>query len=280
MRLLITGRGTSGSWRIRGEQLGKALGALIQPQATVLNGADVVIHVKRGPFTLRSLCASKNVPFVWDVVDAWPQPSGNYWSREQALSWLQQELVFIRPTAVIAATQQMASDVQTFGIPCVCIPHHARASQPKNPIREKLRIIGYQGSSSYISSWRLGIESICAELGFRFLSSVETLADVDVILALRDCSGYPARYWKSNVKLANAQVTGTPFVGVMEAGYLENSSGAEFYVSDISELHKTLIMLKPQEIRQSISKTLLEYSSAVSIETISNQYREFLESIK
>ena len=32
MKILITGRGTSGSWKIRGEQLGQAIGATVAEQ--------------------------------------------------------------------------------------------------------------------------------------------------------------------------------------------------------------------------------------------------------
>ena len=48
-RILITGTGTSGSWKIRGEQLGAAIGAEIMPRAALANcrRADVVVLVKR-----------------------------------------------------------------------------------------------------------------------------------------------------------------------------------------------------------------------------------------
>ena len=40
MKILMTGTGNSGSWRIRGEQLGAAIGADVIPRATEVNGYE------------------------------------------------------------------------------------------------------------------------------------------------------------------------------------------------------------------------------------------------
>ena len=43
MRVLVTGRGTSGSWQIRGEQLGRAAGAHVQAQAIDVAGYEAAV---------------------------------------------------------------------------------------------------------------------------------------------------------------------------------------------------------------------------------------------
>ena len=78
-RILITGTGTSGSWKIRGEQLGAAIGAEIMPRAALANcrRADVVVLVKRASPEALSAIKAAGLRVVWDVVVAWPQRPGH-----------------------------------------------------------------------------------------------------------------------------------------------------------------------------------------------------------
>jgi len=271
MKLFITGRGVNGSWKIRGEQLGAALGATASPRAQSFGSADAVILVKR-PIPLPT-----SLPIIWDIVDAWPQPDGNSWSREQAIDWLKGLVFQIAPKAIVAATDRMARDIREwFDGPVLFLPHHARPGQAINPIRENVSVIGYEGSSIQLGSWRQRLEIICARRGWEFKMNPCSMAGVDVAIAMRDRKGYPARFWKSNVKLANAQATGTPIVLGRESGYLESQSGAERWADDENELEAALDSLVPFEARAIASSTLL--SSFVPIEVIANRYSTWLES--
>lgn len=271
MRVLITGKGTSGSWKIRGEQLGAAIGARVEPMTTPA-GETVAVCVKRLPDAL--LRGLRGIPVVWDVVDAYPQPVGNGWTEAQCKDWLGREVERIKPAAIIAATKQMAQDCEAFGLPVLWLPHHHRPEIGRNPIRPAIRVVGYEGSPQYIAGWRRHIEAECERIGATFRVNPERLADVDVILALRDSAGYAPRHWKSNVKLANAHGSGTPFIGCREAGYIETASGAEYWADTPSELRMALDWLKSQEAREAVSDRFM--ARAFPVEQAAERLKEFL----
>lgn len=144
----------------------------------------------------------------------------------------------------------MAEDCEGFGIPVLWLPHHHRPGIARNPIREEIRKVGYEGSPQYINQWRPHIEAECQRIGAEFVVNPPRLADVDVVLALRDAKGYAPRFWKSNVKLANAHGSGTPFIGCRESGYIETASGAEYWADNPVELRVAMDWLKSQSARE------------------------------
>ena len=135
MKILIAGSNVSGSWKIRGEQLGRAINADVESRPKMATGCDIVILVKRPDPAFVANLHSKFK--VWDVVDAWPQPVGNGWSRDRAMSWLRDQVKTIRPNAIVAATRKMAEDCEEFGLPTLWLPHHGRPDSPINPIRDE-----------------------------------------------------------------------------------------------------------------------------------------------
>ena len=52
MNLLVTGSGKSGSWQIRGVELGRAIGATVLANAIDIGPFDVALVVKRSPVVL------------------------------------------------------------------------------------------------------------------------------------------------------------------------------------------------------------------------------------
>lgn len=274
MDVLITGRGTSGSWEIRGRQLGAALGARVEPMAETVN-EPVAVVVKRAPDRLlRSL---RGRLLVWDVVDAFPQPSSDSWTQDQCLRWLDHEVERIRPNAIIAATERMAVDCRRYGVPVLCLPHHHRPDIARNPIRERIEVVGYEGSPRYIVGWSRVIERECSRIGARFVVNPSALADVDVVLALRDSKGYAPRQWKSNVKLANAHGSGTPWIGCREAGYLETASGAEYWADTPAELAIALDWLADRCAREYVADRLVQ--KAFPLEAAAERLKTLLRSL-
>jgi len=270
MRIAVTGRGTGGSFEIRGNQLGAAIGAEVKPGAHRLDDYDCVVVVKRPvlPFSAGDACV------VWDVVDAYPQPAGNSWARHQCLHWLETQVLAIQPDAIVAATDAMAADCGMFDLPVFALPHHARPGLRRNPIRKEVTTVGYEGGVQYIERWRPIIERECKARGWAFVVNPRELADVDIVLALRDQAGYAPRHWKSNVKLANAQGSGTPCVVARECGYLETACGAEHFADNPQELSAALDALTDYEARRDASERL--FKAAPQLDRIAARYRAWL----
>jgi hypothetical protein len=90
MNVLIVGNG-KGSWQIRGEQLGAAIGARVTsyPKAEDWQWADVAVLVKRAGMIYAPLAQAAGVPIVWDAVDFWRQPTDHNLGRVGALDLLQ-----------------------------------------------------------------------------------------------------------------------------------------------------------------------------------------------
>ncbi len=277
MNILVTGRGTSGSWKIRGEQLGRAIGADVIPDARDVARYDVAVLVKRTRGDLVDRIHKGGTALVWDVVDAWPQPEGNRWDRGECMAWLKDQLHRLRPRAVIAATEAMADDVAEIGpIPVLALPHHGRPGAGRTEIRQELRVVAYEGGVAYLGAWQDRLVRACAKRGLDLLLNPPSLNDADVVVALREADGYAARNWKSNVKLANAQATGTPVICVPEAGYFE-TAGATFplWAETEKDLAQSLDHLVPRETRQAYSDGL--YAERITLDSIARRYREFLE---
>lgn len=275
MKVLITGGGKGGSWEIRGKQLGAAIGATVEPKAVSTDGYDLVVVVKRSQAGIKA-------PIVLDLVDGWPQPHGNEWNRQQCLDWLESHVRSIAPTAIVAATKVMADDCGPFGIPVLYLPHHARPGLKRNPIRQKVQTVMYQGGPLYLGKWREFLNAQCAKRGWSFRvdeskAALLHLADADIAVAVRDQGGYAAQNWKSNVKLANAQGSGTPVICGQEAGYLETASGAEMWANSERLMERALDALADHELRQGVSSRL--FAVAPRIEDVARRYKEWLRAL-
>ncbi len=277
MKLLVAGARLNGSWSIRGQQLGTAIGAKVEILPKSADGFDAVIVIKRSPDYLLRVIPSKKFK-VWDVVDAWPQPIGNSWTRDEAMRWLRSEVARIKPNAIVAATQKMAEDCEEFKVPVICIPHHARPDQEVNPIRPTIERVGYEGSEQHLGSWDRILEKHCQSRGWEFVMKPRALADLDIVVGLRDATGYPAANWKSNVKLANAQATGTPCILSFERGYIETQSGAECWAENEQGLNASLERLRDQKVRAETSRVLKAATPYLNV--IAQQYLAWLQQLK
>jgi hypothetical protein len=270
VKILVTGRGTSGSWKIRGEQLGRAIGAHVEPQALRYD-SELVIGVKRVSSVLAEAYRGR---LVWDVVDAWPQPTGNDWGEADCKAWLRSEIERLQPIGLIAATRKMAEDCQGFDIPVLWLPHHCRPGIEPNPIRDRVEVIGYEGGVKYIEPWLQTVESECRRIGARFVLNPPRLADLDIVLALRGASGYAPRFWKSNVKASNAHGSGTPLIACRESGYLELATGLEQWADTPEELTAAIDALADVEKRRRVREVFLQ--AAIPLEVAAERLRNWL----
>jgi len=276
--ILITGKGQGGSWQIRGEQLGRAIGARVKPNANIddVSEAGITVCVKRISTALEGVLRNSGRPWVWDLVDCWPQPAGNRWSREDAIEHIRTRLDYLRPTAVVYATTRMAWDI---GYPGIVVYHHGHPGYMRNPIRKAVERVGYEGDTRYLGRWESILRAECCVRGWEFVTNPGFYASMDIVVAFRDGAfdGYAPKSWKSNVKLANAQITGTPFVASPECGYSETDSGAEFWATDRAVLGKAFDHLADYNLRREASQIMLE--SAPHLDEIATGYREWLSGL-
>jgi hypothetical protein len=224
---------------------------------------------------MKLLFTGRGTKIVYDVVDAWPQPVGNEWDESEVKEWLYSEIQRIQPDAAIAATGRMAEDLRAFDIPVLWLRHHHRPGIRRNSIRQRITVVGYEGSPSYILKWNEAIRHACANIGASFVVNPDTLADCDVVLALRDSKGYAPRNWNSAVKLENAHASGTPWIGCNEAGYVEIATGCEYWADSPSQLRTSLEWLHDQSTRELVHDRFVD--SAYSVGHAAADLRRFLE---
>lgn len=273
MRILHTGRGTSGSWQCRGVQLGHAIPKASRKQ---IAKADAVVLVKR-PYP-GFLDAVKGKPWVWDVVDAYPQPQCAGWSRSRAVQWFKSELKRLNPDGVIFPTAKMQQDCMT-RIPSTVIYHHHRIDMQINPIRDRVKTVGYEGSAKYLGKWLDVIARECAVRGWGFKVNDGVHSDWDICIAFRDTpfDGYAQRHWKSNVKLANCHGSGTPFIGAAECGYFETQSGRELWLDDKDGLSDAFDSLVCRHVREGVREAFL--NSAIPVDRCRAQLEDFISGL-
>lgn len=273
MRILVTGSGTSGSWTVRGEQLGAALGATVKPRAGLVDmtDADVVIVVKRCSAEMLAALQACGRPWVYDVIDAYPQSVCSGWTPYESIHWLRALIGRLRPSAVVWPNERMRED---FGGGGKVVLHHHRPGLARNPIRKRIEVVGYEGSSRYLDDGLAeALSEQCRLRGARFVINPVQLADVDVVVALRSArwSGYALRHWKSGVKLANAHASGTPFIGAAECGYLEIATGGEHWAETPAEVGAALDALAPHGTRAVIAESFV--AARFTLEQAAEQMR-------
>lgn len=276
MKILITGKGgKTGSWHVRGEQLGRAIGATIAPKHTDFRGADLAIVVKRvQPETLDAL-RKRGTPWVYDIVDAWPQPQGNAWRLEQAVAWLHGEIERLRPNAVVFSTSTMLMDSRFAG-PALVLPHHAWPKYERTAPRETVGVVAYEGAEAYLGAWRPALDAECERRGWRFVVNGDMQA-ADIGVALRHDKGYPARRWKSNCKLANLQALGIPAVCTIESAYLEFGSEAETLVDDPAELAGAFDLISDFAAREELGA--LMHAATPRLEVVAEEYGRWIRQL-
>lgn len=279
MRILITGRGTSGSWKIRAEQLGAPIGATVRSDAPAecISAHDVSVLVKRPTAELVARLRASGRPWIWDVVDSWPQPVGNEWGERQARDWMWSMVTRCQPSGIVAATPKMRADLLSMDYHgrSICLPHHARPGLSPRIIRERVTTVVYEGGRQYLGRWSDEIHKQCRRRAWTFLINPPSLADGDIVLAVREQSGYPARHWKSAVKLVNAQACGLPAICVPENGYLSQASGAELWAEAHSDLGGLFDQLEPFLERERIGKIMA--ARATTLSEVARAYRPWLE---
>lgn len=276
-RILVTGTGRSGSWKIRGEQLGEAIGADVLPRVGYedCSAAELIVIVKRAPPETLDLVRRSGRPWVWDVVDAWPQRPGHPLAEREARRWLKNSLLQLQPSAVVWPTQRMQEDARWSG-PQLVLPHHAWPRYTTQPLNDQVKVAGYEGAAHYLGRWRAVLEQECALRGWRFAVNGD-LQQADIGVALRDVGGYAATHWKSNCKLANLQALGIPALCSPESGYQESACGSEVWIQSAGGIAAALDQLEPLAERHRMRAAT--HAARVDLASIAAAYREWLDGL-
>lgn len=277
-KVLVTGRGKSGSWRIRGYQLGQAIGATVYPKAyrDMFTTADLVVLVKRQYQGFLDHVRQSGKPWVWDIVDPYPQPESNYWSSEECIKWLQEEVQIMRPNAMVFPTYQMLADSGFTG-PSLVLPHHSWPKYYTPNLVRKIKILGYEGGEQYLGTWRTQLEAECVDRGIQLVINGD-MTQVDVGIALRDPLGYAAKSWKSNVKIANLHALGLSIICTQEQSYKDFGGGGEIIISAPEQLTVALDSLYNYEFRQELINQGLR--ARITLDNVAETYSTWLTQLK
>ena len=276
MNVLIIGSG-KGSWQMRGLQLGAALGARVtsEPTDADWHWAERVLLVKHASPKYAARAHALSVPVIWDPLDFWKQPDENVLSSIDARERLYRARDVIKPTLTIGATEAMAAVVDG-----VCLPHHGYVGLVPTPARETARVVGYDGNGAYLAQWAPALTTACAARGWTFVINPPSLADVDIIVALRGGAwdGWMCREWKSGVKLSNAILAGRPVITQDTAAWREMQPAGSV-VRTYAELPGVFDQWAPVAVRQEVVAIAQLRAPAFTAEAIATTYRALLRRV-
>ncbi len=276
MNVLLVGRG-SGSWTMRGLQLGAAIGARVTSSPTEADWiwADRVVLVKRDALLWAARAHASQLPVIWDAVDFWRQPGDNALTADRAMARLGAALEVIQPHLFVGATQAMADAGGG-----AYLPHHSWAGLVPTPARERVHVVAYQGNAAYLAIWLGDVARACAARRWRFVVNPPDLREADLIVALREgpWDGWICREWKSGVKLVNAIAAGRPVITQASAPFRELRPPGTV-IHDVQDLDDAFDAWTPLEARAAAVESCRALAPALTLAAIAAQYRALLADV-
>lgn len=277
MNILVAGLG-KGSWEMRGQQLGAALGARVtsMPTAADWKWAQVAILVKRAAFHLAPNARQAGVPIVWDALDFWSQPRENGLTERAANQLLGAAISEIQPAITIGATEAMA--VACHG---AYLPHHSWAGLEPQPARQAIKVVAYEGNRAYLGRWEETLSLACHARGWEFVINPTDIRTVDLFVAFRDgqWDGYICREWKSGVKLSNAIAAGRPVIGQASAA-LREMAPPHTIVESPMELDAALDAWTPEAARAAAVDVCRLKAPSLRLSSVAAQYLDVLQQVE
>lgn len=275
MNILMVGQG-QGSFAVRGQQLGRSLGARVvtAPSRDDVQWADLVVLIKRAGRAWASLVHGVGKPIVWDALDFWAQPEQNAFSESESRALLQRELAVIRPTLMMGATEAMAAAGGG-----VYLPHHAWPGLTPVPARTRVTTVGYQGTRKYLGRWWRIVTDECERRGWVFVVNPPDLRTCDLIVAFRDgrWDGWMCDEWKSGVKIVNAIAAGRPILAQPSAA-MRDLQPLGSIVQTPEELSQAFEAWTPQDARhQAVTSRAYEQYTQ---DAITARYRAVLQRVR
>lgn len=280
MNVLLAGAG-KGSWTIRGEQLGAAIGARVrvEPSRDDWAWADLVVIVKKAWHRLAPAAHAYDVPIVWDAVDCWQQPADHPMTEVQSRTLLKKQLEAIRPILVIGATDAQArAATAVSGVKAVYLTHHSRPGLVPQAPRQNVQTVAYEGNALYLGAWAAHLQKACQARGWSFLVNPSDLLEADVVVALREgpWDGYMPRAWKSGVKLVNALAAGRPVL-TQASSAQEDIGGPGSIVETPAALDAALDCWASHSARREAYEVCLRVAPEYQLPVVAARYRSILE---
>lgn len=281
MKVLIAGAG-KGSWVMRGQQLGAAIGARVTSSPTDDDFAwcDLVVLIKKHAVSLAPRAHKAGKPIVWDALDFWSQPAQNSYNEASATLALKAHINVIKPALLIGATQAMARAAKAIGVAAEYLPHHSWAGLVPTSPREHVAVVAYEGNPAYLGRWHGWLTEACSKRGWEFAVNPKDLSSADIIVAFRDgpWDGWICREWKSGVKSVNAIAAGRPFISQRSAARAELwPAGSIVETPDALEAELDIWALKGS--RAEAYELGGHLSPALTLESVAARYLEILSTV-
>lgn len=276
MNILMVGVG-SGSYQMRGIQLGGAIGARVTaaPKPSDWAWADVVVLVKRAAIQWQAQARRLKVPVVWDVLDFWDQPEDNALPREEMIAKVRTIQEAAGVSVLIGATRAMAEDIGG-----IYLPHHCRVGLAPGQGRERAEVVGYDGTKKYLGRWATALEQSCAALGLRFVVNPPDIRTADVLVSFRDgrWDGWACQQWKSGVKHVNAIVAGRPIVSQLSAA-CEELQPFGFAIDSMDDLTEVLRSAASRETREQAYEYGRTAGHFYQLRSLGREYADILRKV-
>lgn len=254
--------------------MGGEVGRVV-PKASLeeCKNSDLIVAVKRINHPFFENIKKSGRPWIWDLVDFYPQPQCGKWSKAEAISWVQRQIKLAKPNGIIYPNKQMMLDI---GFPGVVIYHHSREQIKPITVKQKVQSVGYDGGD-FLGRWEFVVKTQCHRRGWEFKKDWPD--KLDIVLAFRDgmANGYAQKSWKSNVKLANAHASGTPFVGAKECSYVETGTGREIFIETPEHLSNAFDYLEDYETRKAIHESFVK--NTIPLGAVSAQLEDYADQI-
>ncbi len=284
MKVCFTSRSSAGAWQIRGEQVAALRTnwqALHAPTQQDIARCDVLCVVKKPDARVLEMARRLGKHVVYDIVDSWAQPADGlkYTDRLQAKSLFSAAWEAIGADGYIFPTRRMQEDLGPLVRHGVTIYHHYWPQIRRNPLRDKVEVIGYEGAD-YLGEWRPRIERACAAHGLRFVANPREYTELDVVVLVRGGvhRSFLSQNYKSNVKLANAYGSGTPaLVHVDEMSAHDTDSGDVLFFSDLPGSFERQLarLVGDPALRRAVQAGFLSAAPRFHVEKIASEFERF-----
>ncbi len=284
LKVCFTSRSSAGAWQIRGQQIAAMRSnwiAINKPSDKDIEQCDLVCIVKKPDPKTIERARKMGKPIVFDIVDSWAQPEDGlkYTDAGQARELFSRAWRAIHADGYIFPTRRMHEDLGTLVREKITIYHHYWPQIQKNPVREHVCVIGYEGAD-YLGDWLPLIEQACAQRGIQFVANPRNYTDLDIVILARggEHGNFLARNYKSNVKLANAYGSGTPaLVHFKEMSAHDTDCGDVLFFTDQAGSFERQLdtLINSHALRKTIHENFLRAAPRFHIKNISNQFEGF-----